>query len=224
MKFSCLKHNLAFLGVETVSSSNNFCNSKVLAIRPSYRIRKGSGIAIFNETTGQLETCSLLASETQKYEKISSNNIANQIRQFWEQHMGHQQEPKTLCVQYPHQYSRVDSGIFRQRSIVMSGALCAQIEDRFRAQTILRPDQNSIFPDQNEDLPINRLDIESRNTLTRCLGNIPLHLRDNLLTAIALGIWAVETRTKNNIPSFLTDIHFGTRVFQKPAQPLFHAL
>jgi hypothetical protein len=163
-----------------VPISNEIIYSKILAIKPAHHHKDGTAIAILDEETRTLNACGLL---------FASNQIelANNSRKFWETQIGAQCEPKTLCIEYPHQ-------LLDRAAFIMS-YLCAYLEHKFSPQIPLRPRSNAWRNYQKTPI--------SLSPQAECqLTSIPKKQQDHIRHVISLALWANEKISEHGNTSY----------------------
>jgi hypothetical protein len=161
--------------------SSKKVSAKILAITPKYFQNNGSGIAIVDEKTGQLEACGLLSASNQ-------TELAHHAREFWEEKTGSSNEPKTLCIEYPQQCF--------SRTVILTGMLCAHIETQFVPQVPIRAQpktwKRSESEEQTKKTTMESLSSLSKAVLKRDINDVPKHWHNTIYDAIGLALWAIN--------------------------------
>jgi hypothetical protein len=186
---------------EIVPIAHKTSASKILAIRPVQFPILGSGIAIFDEETHELEACSfLLASE--------HNELATKLRLFWDSHTGSLHEPTALYLKYAHHYPALYK--LERRPIIFDN-LCSLIEKSFKAKSLHR----SIQKMNNSHPALFIRQPEIKKMLNAMLTNLPQQFARFIIETVTMVFFALENRTSTSSSQSLADDLCGTRVFQR---------
>lgn len=173
------------------------CYRHILTIDPDYSYEKGTGFAIFEGNTHRLKACGLIRPSSPYLESHDSTiEIADQVRKKWEEEVGFSFDPKIICIEHPLAYF-VRNGIrLTSQSLIMLGVLATRIEERFSAETVLRPYPHAWKNDESKEemraLVLENLSQWSLAALKEGLSKVPHHLHHNIFDAVGLGLWAVN--------------------------------
>jgi hypothetical protein len=188
------------IGDKTLSTFN----SKILVIRPSFSNNHGSAIAIINKDTRQLDACGLLVVDVPQ----NTISMANKARQFWDEQIGANHEPKILCIEYPDRCFVGNDYMENFKSIFMLGILCLRIETKFSTPNIVRPSPNKWKGNKDKDatemLVRDKLCVLSKKVLQKNLSTIQKHLHHNVYDAVGLGLWVIENSEENTKVNYLS--------------------
>jgi hypothetical protein len=178
----------------------------ILTIDPGYSYENGTGFAIFDGNTHRLKACGLIRPSIPHLEKHASTiEIADEVRKKWEEEVGVSFDPKIICIEHPLAYF-IHNGIrVTSQSVIMLAILSTRIEERFSAETVLRPYPHIWKKQGSEEetrtLVLKALGQWSLTALKEGLSKVPPDLHHNIFDAVALGLWAInlDEADQNNL-------------------------
>lgn len=185
------------------------CYRNILTIDPGYSYETGTGFAIFDQNTHQLKACGLIRPSSPYLDSHTSTiEIANNVRRRWEEEVGFSFDPKIICIEHPLAYF-VRNGIrLTSQSIIMLGVLATRIEERFSAETVLRPYPHAWKNDESKEktktLVLETLSEWSLKALKEGLSKVSSNHQQNIFDAVGLGLWVIDNSKNSASQKVLT--------------------
>ncbi len=180
------------------------CYRNILAIDPDYSYEKGTGFAIFEPDTQRLISCGLIQPSSPYLASHDSTiEIADKMLRIWEEEVGFSFDPKIICIEHPLAYF-VQNGIrLTSQSLIMLAVLGTRIEERFSAETVLRPYphvwKKNESKEKTKTLVLETLSKWSLKALNEGLGKVSRYHQQNIFNAVGLGLWVLDG-SKNKAP------------------------
>lgn len=174
----------------------------IFSIDPGYSFRNGAGFAIFDNESYKLIACGLVRLFAPGMDDhCASIEIANKLKQTWEEHVGFSFDPVYLVVEgqqiYPCLKINPDPLLKLAR---LTGMIIRDYDT---------PEKNVLVPQarqwkgnagkiNTEEAIIQKLDTWSIKRLNHDLEYVPKFLHHNVYDAVGLGLWAIENYAQKN--------------------------
>jgi hypothetical protein len=189
------------MGGGYMKRDNFYCHRNIFAIDPGYSHDNGTGYAIFDGDRHRLKACGLIRPFAPGLESHASTiEIADKIRRIWEQEVGFSFDPKILCIEHPLACFTKNGVRVNSKSIITLAILCTRIEERFHAESTLRPYPHQWkkrdSKEQTRSLVLETLNTWSLKVLENDLLEIPPSLHHNIFDAIGIGLWAINQKNQ----------------------------